>query len=85
MPNVLEDTTSTVSMVQRLQDVTKSSTSTIVAKESEAAEVTEAGFQISNDEDKDQLLLKWEAEMGTKYTIVVIRKGYLATLHFRAL
>ena len=61
---------------KKLQDVTKSSTSTIVPKDSEAAEATEAlsyGGQISYDDIKrDQLLLKWEADMGTKYTIVVI-------------
>ena len=30
------------------------------------------GIKISNDDIKlDQLLLKWEADMGTKYTILV--------------
>ena len=62
-----------VSTKELLQDVTKSSTSTIVPKDI-YAENTETAFshgQISIDEKVDQLLLKWEADMGTKYTIVV--------------
>ena len=71
VPNVLEDSTSSGSMIQRLaQDVDQIKNFEAKNNGNDGSENRPWGLS-DHGADKDALMLKWEAVMGSKHTIVV--------------